>query len=158
MRLTAKATPGGDNENEKSSGAADRRLANALKYLSFLLVYHVTQVNHRQNGRHLPGTPASPPRGWLALWKRAHSEYLIDDVAGSEMLLQACQSLDRAESLRAQIKADGEVIRGRNGLVRSHPSLRDEIANRAFLVRTLSRLGLNFEPLRASPGRPPNVG
>jgi hypothetical protein len=108
------------------------------------------------------GTCPEPPRplqeAGLALWKRAHSEYLIDDVAGSEMLLQACQSLDRAESLRAQIEADGEVIRGRNGLVRSHPSLRDEIANRAFLVRTLSRLGLNFEPLRASPGRPPNVG
>ena len=74
------------------------------------------------------------------------------------MLLQACQSLDRAESLAEQIAQDGEVIRLRNGAIRSHPSLRDEIANRAFLVRTLSRLGLNFEPLRASPGRPPNVG
>ena len=27
-------------------------------------------------------------------------------------------------------------------------------AARAFVVRTLCRLGLNFEPLRAGPGRP----
>jgi hypothetical protein len=94
----------------------------------------------------------------LALWKRAHSEYDISDVAGVEMLLLACQSLDRAEALRAQIDVDGEVIRLRNGTIRSHPALRDEVACRAFLVRTISRLGLNFEPLRSSPGRPPNVG
>jgi hypothetical protein len=32
----------------------------------------------------------------------------------------------------------------------------DELANRAFVVRTLARLGLNFEPVKPSVGRPGN--
>ena len=73
------------------------------------------------------------------------------------MLAQACAGLDRAEALRAQIDADGEVIRGRDGL-KDHPALKHELASRAFVVRTLARLGLNFEPLRAGVGRPPPRG
>jgi hypothetical protein len=32
--------------------------------------------------------------------------------------------------------------------------VKDEISARAFVVRTLIKLGLNFEPVRASAGRP----
>jgi hypothetical protein len=77
------------------------------------------------------------------------AEYDIDDVAGAEMLAQCCTSLDRAEALRAEIEGDGSVIRSR-GQIKDHPALKHELAARAFVVRTLSRLGLNFEPLRAS--------
>ena len=73
------------------------------------------------------------------------------------MLAQACAGLDRAEALRAQIDADGDVIRVR-GNVREHPAIKLELAARAFVVRTLARLGLNFEPLRTSVGRPPPRG
>jgi hypothetical protein len=38
--------------------------------------------------------------------------------------------------------------------VREHPALKHELSNRAFVVRTLSRLGLDVEPLRPSVGRP----
>jgi hypothetical protein len=33
--------------------------------------------------------------------------------------------------------------------------LRHETANRALAIRILGRLGLDLEPLRAGPGRPP---
>jgi len=82
------------------------------------------------------------------------SEYDIQDSGGLEMLLQACAALDRAESLREQIDQDGEVIRLRS-MVRDHPALKHELANRAFVVRTLAKLGLNFEAIRPSVGRPP---
>ena len=49
---------------------------------------------------------------------------------------------------------DGEVITTRQG-VRDHPGLRHELASRAFVVRTLQKLGLDVEPLRPAPGRPP---
>jgi Phage terminase, small subunit len=80
-------------------------------------------------------------------------EYDIQDAGGIEMLAQACQALDRAESLREEIDRDGEVIRVR-GTIKDHPALRHELACRSFVVRTLSRLGLNFEPVRPSAGRP----
>jgi hypothetical protein len=70
------------------------------------------------------------------------------------MLCLACQSLDRAEALRAEIDADGQVIRSR-GQIRDNPCLKHELAARAFVVRTLSRLGLSFEPMRSTVGRPP---
>jgi hypothetical protein len=57
-----------------------------------------------------------------------------------------------------KIDRDGEVIRTR-GTIKDHPALKHELACRAFVVRTLAKLGLNFEPVRASSGRPGlNIG
>lgn len=91
------------------------------------------------------------------LWRRATAEYDISDVAGVEMLTLACQSLDRAEALAACIEEDGEIVRTPQG-IKAHPAIREELAARGFIVRTLQKLGLNFEPLRASSGRPPGRG
>jgi hypothetical protein len=82
------------------------------------------------------------------------TEYEISDSGGTEMLQQACSALDRAENLRLEIDRDGEVIRTRSG-VKDHPALKHELACRAFVVRTLARLGLNFEAIKPSVGRPP---
>src|SRR5262245_29996400 len=107
------------------------------------------------------GKTAAPPRtlgeAGLALWRRVNTEYDISDASGVEMLCLACQSLDRAEGLRSEIDRDGAVLVSR-GQIRDHPALKHELQARAFVVRTLSRLGLSFEPLRSSPGRPPSVG
>lgn len=105
-------------------------------------------------------TAASPPRQLgdhgLTLWNAIMIEYRIDDRAGRELLCQACAAADRVEALASQISADGEVIHGRAG-PKAHPALRDELANRAFVVKTLERLGLNLEAIRPSPGRPPKT-
>jgi hypothetical protein len=81
-----------------------------------------------------------------------HAEYNLADAAGIEVLAQACTSLDRAEALASEIAKDGAVIRA-NGLIKDHPGLKHELAARAFCVRSLHLLGLNFEPIR-TPGRP----
>ena len=102
-------------------------------------------------------TTPQPPRSLgdqgLSLWNRITSEYRIEDCGGIELLAQACQALDRAETLRSEIERDGEVLRLGN-TVKDHPALKHELANRAFVVRTLVRLGLNFEPAKPSVGRP----
>ena len=102
---------------------------------------------------------SQPPRGigpdGQSLWQRVMAEYQIEDCGGIEMLAQACQALDRAEALRREIERDGEVLRLR-GTIKDHPALKHELANRAFVVRTLARLGLNFEPVKPSVGRPGN--
>jgi hypothetical protein len=90
----------------------------------------------------------------LALWQAVQIEYGIQDRGGIEMLLVGCQALDRAERLRVQIDADGEVIRLRNGAVRAHPAIRDETGCRAQVMRALEKLGLNYEVVKAV-GRPP---
>jgi hypothetical protein len=81
------------------------------------------------------------------------AEYQIGDRGGIELLAQACATVDRVETLRAAIDRDGEVVVVR-GVPKAHPALRDELAGRAFIVRTLERLGLNVEAVK-TPGRPP---
>ena len=89
----------------------------------------------------------------MSLWARINTEYSIEDAGGRELLTLACQQLDRAEALRQQIDAEGEVVQTRNG-PKDHPALRHELAARAFVAKTLLRLGLNVEPVRPQPGRP----
>jgi hypothetical protein len=88
----------------------------------------------------------------LSLWDGIQSEFRVDDVAGRELLMQACEAADRVARLAAKINADGEIIQTENG-PKAHPALKDELANRAFICRTLRQLGLNLEPVR-SVGRP----
>ena len=97
------------------------------------------------------------PHG-LRLWNAVHGAYAIDDVGGLELLCLACQALDRAERCREAIDRDGEMVAAPNGGLKSNPLLRDELANRAFIARTLDRLGINSESVKPV-GRPPsNVG
>ena len=89
------------------------------------------------------------------LWRSIHSEYGISDAGGVEMLAQACQSLDRAESCRAEIDKDGHTITTPSG-IKDHPLLKHELAARSFVVRTLQRLGLDVEAIKPV-GRPTGI-
>ena len=94
-----------------------------------------------------PGTSPRPLGcHGAALWNAITSSYDISDEGGREILAQACAALDRAEALRAQIDADGEILRTKAGL-RDHPGLRHELASRAFITRSLARLGLDVEAI-----------
>jgi hypothetical protein len=101
-------------------------------------------------------TGVSPPRKLgqhgLSLWNSVQRAYRIDDVGGIELLAQVCAAADRVEALAERISADGEVVNTRAG-PKAHPALRDELAGRAFIVRTLERLGLNVETIKPM-GRP----
>jgi hypothetical protein len=88
------------------------------------------------------------------LWKSVLDEYQIDDAGAVEMLASACQALDRAERCREAIDDEGEMIRTKAMGPRDHPLLKHELAARAFVVRTLQRLGLNMEAVKPT-GRPP---
>ena len=107
--------------------------------------------------RLVPDAGLTPPRplgtAGRALWDRVHSEYVVVDAGGAELLCLACEALDRAQALAAEIAADGPILRAANGVMRDHPGIKHELACRAFVVRTLQRLGLDVEPVRAV-GRP----
>jgi hypothetical protein len=86
------------------------------------------------------------------LWDAVTGEVVVEDAAGIEMLTLTCQALDRAENCREQIDRDGELLRTKAG-IKENPLLKTELANRAFVVRTMSRLGLELDPVKAI-GRP----
>jgi hypothetical protein len=80
--------------------------------------------------------PSSPPRSLGAagqdLWDRILNEYRIDDAVGVEILTLACEALDRAEFLKKEINDNGV-----NGSL-----VKDEFANRNFVIRALIKLGI----------------
>jgi hypothetical protein len=90
------------------------------------------------------------------LWSVIQTEYNVADSGGVEILMQACAALDRAEEAAEAINHDGPVILIK-GIPREHPLLKAELANRAFCVRCLQKLGLNFEELKNT-GRPSGGG
>jgi hypothetical protein len=104
--------------------------------------------------------PAPPPPRPLgahgqALWDAIQREYAIADRGGTEILAQLCAALDRAEMLREAVERDGPVVySSRGGAPRVHPAVKDELACRAFINRSLERLGLNVEAVKPGPGRP----
>jgi len=61
---------------------------------------------------------------------------------------RACRGADLAQECAAIIATDGPVVRTPQG-VKDHPLLRHELTARAFVVRTISRLGLDIEPVRS---------
>jgi phage terminase small subunit len=87
------------------------------------------------------------------LWDRVQAEYRIEDTGGMEILCQACQALDLAESLAETVRQEGQTIETRF-TKRVHPAIREELQARAFVVRALKELGLNVEAVKPS-GRPP---
>jgi hypothetical protein len=109
-------------------------------------------------------TCPSPPRRLgphgTRLWQQVHAEYDIVDIGGIELLAQACAALDRAEMLADAVAKQGAVLELEGIGPKSHPAIKDELACRAFIVRTLQKLGLNFEPLRSvgSPGNATGIG
>lgn len=101
-------------------------------------------------------TGIEPPRSLgqpgRQLWDTVQDEYRVTDSGGAAMLLEACAELDRAEELAAAIKRDGAVIYSKSG-PKPNPCLKEELAARAFVVRTLQKLGITSEPVK-SIGRP----
>jgi hypothetical protein len=101
-----------------------------------------------------PQPPANLGPAGVRLWHGIMSQYDISDAGGQALLEQAAAAYERAERLRVEIDRDGEIIRGRGGIMREHPGLKVELASRAFVCRTLQRLGINLEAVRIGPGRP----
>jgi hypothetical protein len=87
------------------------------------------------------------------LWKSIQAEYGIADVGGMALLFHACAGEDRAEDCRESIERDGSLIQTKGG-PRAHPLIREELNARAFVVRTLQKLGVTLEPVKPM-GRPP---
>jgi hypothetical protein len=104
-------------------------------------------------------TTTQPPRKLgnhgQSLWASVIAEYDIVERGCIEILVQGCLALDRAEECAAQIDEEGPTIMTKNGM-REHPLLKMELQNRAFVCRSLARLGLNLEVVKpiGRPGRP----
>jgi len=102
------------------------------------------------------GPPATLGKAGAAQWQSIMSEYKIEDSGGRAVLLQICAAADDLAECDHAIARDGAMISTKNGL-REHPLCKQRLALRAFICRSVQRLGLNLEPTKPI-GRPPMKG
>jgi hypothetical protein len=114
----------------------------------------LTLVDPQQTAVVLLAPPANLNKTGRDLWQSVMSEYDIRDSGGQQMLLQICEAADRVQEFATIIARDGMVVCTKSG-PKDHPLLRHELAARSFIVRSLGRLGLDVEPVKAI-GRPPS--
>jgi len=98
--------------------------------------------------------PAILGEAGLALWRSIQAQYGIYDAGGLAILEQACGAADRIAQYSTIIDQQGPVLVTKVG-IKEHPLVKHETAQRALLGRLISRLGLDIEALRPTPGRPP---
>lgn len=90
------------------------------------------------------------------LWDAIQAEYAVTDAGGVEMLALGCEALDASAAYDAAINKDGAVQHLANGALKEHPLVKHSLAAKAFAVRTIEKLGLNFEAVKpvGRPGSP----
>jgi hypothetical protein len=74
------------------------------------------------------------------LWEATVSDYELT-VHETNLLLQACRTVDTLDLLQAHVDVDGPVLDGPTGL-RTHPGLVELRQQRIALARLLAALGL----------------
>ncbi|MEW6659171.1 MAG: P27 family phage terminase small subunit [Thermodesulfobacteriota bacterium] len=70
-----------------------------------------------------------------------------------ELLRLLCESLDRLEACRKQLKKDGCFLKNRFGETKPHPALREEREHKVLFARLARELNLDLE-IPDSPRKP----
>src|SRR5262245_38453334 len=96
--------------------------------------------------------PAALGAAGRRVWTDIMADYQITDIGGLIMLEEICRARDTIAECDTAIKRDGATIRTKTGL-KEHPMQKVKLAAQALMIRTLQRLGLDAEPIKAV-GRP----
>src|SRR5262245_60704568 len=96
--------------------------------------------------------PAALGAAGRQVWTDIMADYQIQDIGGLIMLEEICRARDTIAECDAAIKRDGSTIRTKSGL-KEHPMQKVKLSAQALMIRTVQRLGLDAEPIKAV-GRP----
>ena len=90
------------------------------------------------------------------LWREIAKEFVVDDAAGLQLLLTACEALDAMRAAEAKVAMDELTVTDRLGAPKAHPLLATIRDSRAAMLTALRRLGLEPHPsAKRRPGHPP---
>lgn len=103
----------------------------------------------------LPEPPDYLSEEAAELWNKFQEQHNLVEPQQIEILTRALEAFDRMREAQAILRAEGIVIRDRFDQPKQHPATLIERDNRAAMIAALTKLGLNLEPLRSGPGRPP---
>lgn len=105
-----------------------------------------------------PVTAPKPPKhlssAAKAWWVHVNDEYLLE-MHHKQLLLHACEAMDRCETARAALAIHGETYIDNHGNPRTRPEIAIERDSRLAFARLLRELDLDVPP--AQPTRPPSL-
>lgn len=105
-----------------------------------------------------PELPPKPPKhlskAAAAWWTHVLAEYELE-MHHRQLLLLACEAMDRGESARAALAIHGEVYSDKYGNPRTRPEVAIERDSRTAFARLLRELDLDLEPPSQPAGRRP---
>jgi P27 family predicted phage terminase small subunit len=114
----------------------------------------LNQVDFMKNFGPKPQNPPSQlsaeAKAW---WRKIIAEWDLD-VAGLLILGSAMECLDRMREAQEIIQKEGITVTDRFGQEKQHPATLVERDSKAGLLRHLTALHLDIEPLNSRPGRP----
>jgi phage terminase small subunit len=91
-----------------------------------------------------------------ATWWRSVADVYALEGHQVHLLRLACEALDRGEQARAELAAAGSLtFTDQRGIVRPHPAVAIEHNAALRVARLVHALGVDVEPGRPGPGRPP---
>ena len=88
-------------------------------------------------------------------WRAMIADYALDDVPARELLMRACDAMDRADNARTILAEEGLTVTDRYGQVKPHPAAAIEVQNRTSVARLLRELRVLDPPEEE---RPPRMG
>ena len=103
-----------------------------------------------------PKQPAGLAEAGRRLWNAVTADFFLEPWH-IDMLEQACRALDRAETCRVQIEAEGVTVTDRFMQVKPHPLLPAERDARSQFRQFYRELKLDEDEPRPM-GRPPEWG
>ena len=87
-------------------------------------------------------------------WDALLAEFALTDQS-LLVLMTTLESFDRMRQAQGQLAMEGNTYLDRFGQPKAHPATLIERDSRSAYCRGLKDLGLNLEPVRSGPGRPP---
>jgi hypothetical protein len=79
-------------------------------------------------------------------WRAMVADFTLDDAPARELLLRACEAMDRADQARIVLDRDGLTVTDRYGQIRPHPAASIEVQNRGAVARLLRELRVTDPP------------
>jgi P27 family predicted phage terminase small subunit len=76
------------------------------------------------------------------LWHRLRADYALDDAAGTLLLRNLCEAVDRLAEARSILKKEGVIVRDRWGLPKQHPATLVERDARNQILASLKAMKL----------------
>lgn len=99
----------------------------------------------------IPNAPKGLSSKSKKFWRDIHQSFEILEPQDLQLLLSACECLDRISQAQKEIKVSGPYYQDRFGQPKENPGHKTERDNKILFTRLIRELQLDIEPPQSRP-------